>query len=194
MRTAEWTYEVAPAGGSAEGLDEYVVETESGDRLGKVTTLLRYDEELFLAVERGHPPLHHDVVAIPWPDVAGVEQERLTVRVADASLERAVALDPKRGVEDGGAEAQRVTELPSGVLHRVRPGGETGPADEPTYAAALIVGGIGLYTLLAAIIAIGHSDVPWRFALVAVPAVLLAVAGALLYRAWRQPYGRRAGG
>src|SRR4051812_33203782 len=52
MRTAEWTYEVAPAGGSAEGLDEYIVETESGEPVGKVTTLLEHEGDLYLAVER----------------------------------------------------------------------------------------------------------------------------------------------
>lgn len=69
MTRVEWTYEVAPAGAPAAGLEEYVVETSLGAHVGKVTTLLRRGGDLFVAVERGMPPMTHDVRALPWNDV-----------------------------------------------------------------------------------------------------------------------------
>jgi hypothetical protein len=50
------TYQVAPAGAPASGLEEYLVEDADGHRVGNVQTVLQRDRERLVAVERGSPP------------------------------------------------------------------------------------------------------------------------------------------
>jgi hypothetical protein len=97
---ADWTYQVAPAGVSSEGLEEYVVEAVSGDPVGKVQTLLRRRDELLVAVERGRPPVSHDVRVLTWDEVERVDHDALTVRlrVSEDALDQALELDPDKGV------------------------------------------------------------------------------------------------
>ena len=53
QQQAEWTYEVPKAGAGSAGLEEYQVETSSGEHTGKVMTVLRKEESIYLAVETG---------------------------------------------------------------------------------------------------------------------------------------------
>ena len=73
QQQAEWTYEVPKAGAGSAGLEEYQVETSSGEHTGKVMTVLRKEESIYLAVETGTPPIKRDLLAIPWGDVAEVD-------------------------------------------------------------------------------------------------------------------------
>jgi hypothetical protein len=191
---AEWTYQVAPAGAPAEGLEEYVVEAAAGTRVGKVQALLRRDGELLLAIDRGNPPLTHDVRAVPWSAVERVDHEALAVRLrlGEDAVAQALELDPEKGVEDEDAEAVRVTELPAELRPSSDPGQAAGPVDRPTYAVSLALGALGLVSFLAVVIALTAEDGPgWIPALFVIPAILLAAAGAAAYRVFREPYERR---
>jgi hypothetical protein len=190
---AEWTYQVARGGEPAAGLDEYVVAAASGETVGKVQTLLRRGDELFLAVDRGSPPLTHDVRAVPWSAVERVDHQALSVRlrIGEDALAQALELDPAKGVEDGDAEAVRVTELPPELRPSTDPGRAAGPVDRSTYVLAMGLGALGLLALLGVVVALTSEEEPgWVPVLFAVPAVLFVVSGALAYRTYRVPYER----
>jgi hypothetical protein len=190
---AEWTYEVPRAGGSAEGLEEYVVEASSGERVGKVVTLLDRSGELFVVVERGTPPAVHDPRAVPWHDVENVDHAGLAVRLrlSAEELERALELDPDRGVENGEAEATRVTEIPAGDRPVAQPPGARGPVDRPTWAVALALAALGLFAFIVWVLVVGAGGGAWGFVALAVSVVSLLAAGVAGYRAFREPYERR---
>ena len=192
MAKADWTYQVAPAGSPAAGLEEYVVEAASGARVGKVTSVLARGDEIYVAVERGQPPVRHDVRAVPWRDVERLEHSALTIRLrlSEEALDDALELDPDKGVEDGEAEARRVTELPQELRPSSAPDAP-GPVDRPTYVVALALGAGGLFALLVLVIFALAVDFTWHFALFVVPAALLALAAVFAYRSFRTPYERR---
>lgn len=198
MALADWTYEVAPAGAPAGGLDEYVVVDPDGGQLGKVVTLLRRGADLWVVVEPAAPPFRHSPRAIPWEQVREVDHEGLTVVLTldESGLGDALELDPEKGVEpaDEGhtdADAIRLVELPDELRPAsMPPGNVTSTADRPTYAASLVAGGLGVFSLLVVVIVLTLTDAGWPLALLAIPLLLLAVAGALGYRAWRAPYER----
>ena len=192
MAKADWTYQVAPAGSPAVGLEEYVVEAASGARVGKVTSVLARGDEIYVAVERGQPPLRHDVRAVPWRDVERLEHSALTIRLrlSEEALDDALELDPDKGVEDDEAEARRVTELPQELRPSSAPDAP-GPVDRPTYVVALALGAGGLFALLVLVIFALAVDFTWHFALFVVPAALLALAAVFAYRSFRNPYERR---
>jgi hypothetical protein len=199
MQRMDWTYEVASAGESAQGLEEYVAVGSNGEPVGKVAELLRHDDELFLVLEQGVPPLRHDPRLIPWHRIAEVDHDALTVvlAVTQDELDEAPALDPGKGVEGSGeghprVDAVRVAAIPEEIRPiRVAPGNVSGPADRPAYAEALLVGGMGIFALLVAIVLVTLIGGTWTLALLAVPAFLLAAAAVLAYRAWRLPYQQR---
>ena len=193
MARAEWTYEVAPAGAPSEGLEEYVVTAASGERVGKVQTVLSRDGDLYLAVERGNPPFSHDVRAIPWSEVARVDHEALTVHLAldETAFGESLELDPENGVEDGDAEARRVTELPADLTRPQATGDATGPTDRSTYAVSIALGLLGVFAVLVLAIAATAVEFTWHFALFVVPILLLAAAAVSGYRVFRNPYERR---
>lgn len=192
MARADWTYELPPGGGDTAGLEDYVAYTAEGEPAGKVTTLLRRGESLYLVVDRGTPPLSHDRRAIPWDSVETVDHEAVAVRIGlrAAELDEALELDPGKAVEptpgeeSAPAAAVRVVDVPAGpALPEAR-----GPADRTLlYGAAL---GLGLVAVLAFLIAVvlvaarGSGLVPFF----AVPAALAALAGFLVLRLWRRPY------
>ena len=193
MAKAEWTYQVAPAGAPTAGLEEYVVEASSGEHVGTVVALLDRRGERFIVVECGDPPVRHDVRAVPWADVAGVDHDSLTVRLqlSEAAVADALELDPAKGVEDGDADARRVTELPP-ELRRPGPTGDAaGPVDRAAIGGALGLGAAGLLALLSVVLVAQAVDGSWKFALFAVPALLLAAAGIVAYRVYRDPTVRR---
>ena len=193
MPRADWTYQVAPAGTPASGLEEYVVEAASGARVGKVTTLLRHDGEVYVAVERGTPPVTHDVRVIPWREVERVDHEGLTVRlsVPEDAVEQSLELDPDKAVETEDAEAVRITQLPAELAPTSAPGDVAGPVDRPTYLVALGLGLLGVFSALVLAIFATTVDFTWHFVLFAIPLGLLAAAGVAAYRVFRNPYERR---
>jgi hypothetical protein len=190
---AGWTYQVPPAGESAAGLEDYLVETRSGEQVGKVRTLIRRGQELYVVVERGNPPLSHDLRAVPWEEAETVDHDSLalTLRLDQDELERALELDPANQVENGDAEAQRVTELPPGLRQPSLPGSEAGPVDRPTYVAAISFFAIGLLAALGLALVITAVQDAWLVALGVIPALFFIAAGVSAYRALRSPYQRR---
>jgi hypothetical protein len=196
MATATWTYEVAPAGSPSVGLEEYGVEDAAGEFVGTVVALLRRDGELLLAIERGLRPVKHDVRAVPWEQVDRVERDSLTVRlkVPAGELEAALELPAENGVEEGPAEARRVTELPPELTPPPADPAGPGPVDRPAWVVAVALGLLGVFSALILAIAASTADFGWEFALFAVPAVLFAAAGVFFYRWLRDPQDRRRAG
>ena len=196
MSKARWTYEQPPGGEGDVGLEEYVVYTTDGKPAGKVTAVLRRDDQLYLVVDRGSPPLSHDRRAVPWQEVADVDHGALGVilRLSPTELDRVEELDPARGVEppagggSTGAAAVRVTDLPADVAPGASVPGEPGPADRPVlYAAAL---GLGLVAVLSflAVVALLSAGGDWLAFFFLVPVLLGAASLFLGYRLWRRPY------
>src|ERR671918_2627235 len=150
MRRAPWTYEVPAAGADSVALEEYVVEEASGEPVGKVMTVLERRGELYVAVERGTPPLTHDLRAVPWKDIERIDHSSLTVRLGlrKEGIEETLQLDPKKRVEGERAEAHRLTELPRAIRPSTTPGA-AGPVDRPPYIVALGSFALGLLALLA---------------------------------------------
>ena len=187
---ASWTYEVPPAGADAAALEDYSVETASGERVGKVLTLPQRNGDVLLAVEIGTPPLRHDVRVFGWEDVEDVDHEGLAVRlrVGRNDVEESLQLDPDKGVEAGEADAVRVTALPTGLAPSSPP--SAGPVDRPAYGAALGLGALGLITLLGAVMLAAFAEATWRFAAFAAPVLLLAAAAVVGSRLVRDPYER----
>jgi hypothetical protein len=188
VREADWTFEIPPATADAAGIEDYEVESAVAEPLGKVKTLLRRDDELFLALEAGVPPLVQRIRAVPWDEIGEIDHDSLTVRLLARAdeLHRYPVLDAGRAVEGGEAEAVRVTEVPAGQPRTVSPD-EPGPVDRPSYLAALVAGLLGVFTALLAVVAITVTDTAWRFAVLAVPALLIVVSAVLAYRFFRRP-------
>ena len=194
MATADWTYELPPAGADSAGVEDYVVEDAGGDRVGKVETLVQRGDAVYLVVERGRPPVSHDIRAVPWDDVAEVDDAglRIRLRLLGGELRHALVLDPDKGVEGEEAEARRVTELPGAVAApppaEPKPTPTAGPTDTPTYLAAVALSAIGLFAAFAIVVAATREDFSWEYVLFAIPVLLLAAAGAAGARFLRGPY------
>jgi hypothetical protein len=185
---APWTYEVPPGGSDAAGLEDYQVESASGQPVGKVKVVLRRNERLYLAVEAGAPPVAGRVRAVDWKDVAQVDHAALTVRlgIEREALGAAAELDAAKAVEGEGAEATRVTDVPGDVVRSSSPA-EHGPADRPTYLAALVAGLLGVFGALALVLVATATETPWVWSFAVLPGALLVAAGLLIYRFFRYP-------
>lgn len=87
-----------PAGAGSVGLEEYVVEAVSGDPVGKVVTMVERADRVYLVVERGLPPLRHDLRAVLWAEVEKVDHAALIVRLRPTSEEfdQALGSIPRR--------------------------------------------------------------------------------------------------
>jgi hypothetical protein len=187
---ATWTYQVPPAGADATGLEDYVVESREGEAAGKVIALLDRDGERYVVFDTGNPPLTRRRTAVPWREVEAVDHDTLTVRLAltEGDLAASVELDPANEIEDGEAEAMRVTQLPREFTPSSAP--EQGPTDQPTYMGAIALFALGLIVLLGLALVASSNEFTWEFALFLVPALFLAAAGLLAYRTFRDPYER----
>jgi hypothetical protein len=189
---ADWSYQVPAAGESDSGLEDYMVETRSGEQIGKVRTLIRRGDELYVVVERGNPPLSRDLRAIPWGETERVDHDSLALRLRlnERELERALELDPANEIENGEAEAQRVTALPPGLRQPSLAGSEAGPADRLTYVAAISFFAIGLLAALGLALVVTAVQEAWLAALAVIPALFFIASGVSGYRAFRSPYER----
>lgn len=185
---ATWTYEVPPAGADATGLEDYLVETRTGEAAGKVVALLEREGERFLLFDSGAPPVARHRRAARWEDVAEIDHDTLTVTLG-TGLEDALEVDSANQAEAGDAEATRVTELPFELTRPALP--ERGPTDRPTYTVGLVLFAVGLVALLALVLAATGTDFSWEFGLFAIPALLLGAAAVAVYRSWREPYERK---
>jgi hypothetical protein len=192
VRTLDWTYEMPAAGDGATGLEDYVVEDDHGGHAGKVGTVLRHEDRLFLAVEHGTPPLRNELVVIPWDAIRDVDHETLAVRVAldPDEFERAARLDQSRKAEGSAADATRVTDIPGSPV-KPAPTTARGPVDRASYAVPLGSGLLGVFAALVLMIFASGTDFGWEFWLFLIPAALIAFAGLSAYRLFRDPYERR---
>jgi hypothetical protein len=188
VRKADWSFEIPPATADAAGIEDYEVESAVAEPLGKVKTLLRRDGELYLALEAGVPPLVQRIRAVPWEEIGEIDHDSLTVRlrVRADELHRYPVLDADRATEGGDAEAVRVTEVPDEEPRTVSTD-DPGPVDRPSYLAALVTGLLGAFTALLAVVVITVTDGAWRFAVLAVPALLIVLSAVLAYRFFRRP-------
>jgi hypothetical protein len=195
--SAEWTYELPLPDAGSEALEDYEAQAASGEDIGRVVALLRHDGDLYVAVECGRmPPFTHHLHAFPWDEVAEVDHAdlRVRLRVPHEQIEEVgFELDPRKAVHGPGAEAVRVTELPSELTRSV-PAGSPGPVERASLPAAIFFWLLGSLTLLAVIVLISIDFEPWKFVFLLVPLAHWAVALALTgYRLYREPYGRHAG-
>jgi hypothetical protein len=188
---AEWTYEVPKAGAGSAGLDEYQVETSSNESAGKVMTVLKKDECVYLAVEVGTPPIKRDLRAIPWADVAEVDHAALTVRLRPSvEVDQALILDPQKGVENGPAEAI-LTRPPEEGPTRFDPA-TSGPLDRTLpYASTFVLAALGLLALLAIVTLASTVDSSGIWLLLVVPVGLLLGALVSGYKFFRRPFESR---
>jgi len=196
---APWTYELPAAGGETGGLEEYVVYAADGDAVGKVTVVLEVDDDLYVVVDRGAPPLTHDRRAVPWERVEAVDHSALAVTLAQpaAELDEALELDPAKAVEPAAgeqrpdAEAVRVTRLPESVVPVTVPVGEAGPADRPfLYGGALGLGLVAVFLVLAGVALVTAGAGGWSLIAFVGASVLGSASFATAYRLWRRPYER----
>lgn len=191
-REAPFTYELSAGASEPAGIEEYAVETADGDRVGTVAAVLRRDGEVYLAIEQGFPPLAQELRALPWSTVAEVDAETASVLLtvgAEELDERALVLDPQKKVEDGPAEAVRVTEPPAGMPRYAGPEAK-GPRDRPVvvFLPFLAVAGATLGIAAAAVAAAG---VVWAAIVLGLVAVALLGGSAVeLLRVYRNPYAR----
>jgi hypothetical protein len=185
-----WTYEVPPAGAGASGLEDYQVETRDGEIVGKIISVLDHEGDRYLAFDTGLPPLVRERRAVRWQDIEAIDHDALSVRIglAKHELGEALELDPANQVEDGEADAVRITDLPNDVS--AVDSSATGPIDRPSYVLAIACFAGGLLLLLGLALAASSTDFSWEFALFLFPAVLFAGAAVAAYRAYRQPYER----
>ena len=185
LMKASRTYEVAPAGEGAAGLEEYLVETKDGEVAGKVVALVDRDGERFLLFDSGTPPIAKERRAARWDDIADIDHDTLAITLR-TDLEKTLDVEPANEVEGEKADAVRVTDLPRELMPRVSP--ERGPTDRPTYAGGIVLFALGLIGLLALALAASTTAFTWEFALFAIPTFLFAAAGIVVYRSWREPY------
>ena len=152
-------------------------------------TVLERRGELYVALERGTPPLTHDLRAVPWNDIERVDHSSLTVRLGlrKEAVDETLELDPKKRVEGERAEAHRLTELPPSLRPMSTPDAP-GPVGRPLYVVALGSFALGLLAFLALFIAASSVDFTWHFALLAIPALLFLVSLVSGYRLFRRPY------
>lgn len=188
VQQADWTYKVPKAGAGSAGLEEYQVETSSGEHAGKVMTVLRKEESIYLAVETGTPPIKRDLRAIPWGDVAEVDHGALTIRLRPSvDVDQTLMLDPGKAVEDGPAEAT-LAEPPEKGPASYDPHA-SGPVDRTLpYAATFALAAFGLLSLLAIVVLDSAVDSGWIWLLLAVPASLLLGALVSGYKLFRRPF------
>lgn len=139
-------------------------------------------------VERGRPPLQHDLRAVSWNEVEAVDHTALTVhlKLSSAEMEESLRLDPDKRVEGGGADAVRA--LPPQQPTRTDPQ-VPGPVDRAgPYASMFALAALGLVVLLGIILFATVSDFTWEYALLVIPAALFVASLATGYRLMRRPY------
>ncbi len=197
MSRAPWTYELPAAGGETGGLEEYVVYAADGEPVGKVTVVLEADDDLYVVVDRGAPPLTHDRRAVPWEAVEAVDHSALAVTLAQPAteLDGALELDPAKAVEPAvgeqrpDAEAVRVTRLPEPLMPVTVPAGAAGPADRPfLYGGALGLGLLAVFLVLVGVALVTAGAGGWSLIAFVGASVLASASLATAYRLWRRPY------
>jgi len=183
------TFEVPPGGADAAGLEDYVVETSSGERVGTVVDSVEEGGQRWVVVETGLPPFKRDRRAIPWGEIEEIDHDSLAVRVAAPAAESLARL--RDAGREERAPARRVTESPDAPSF-VPTGDVAGPRDRTgAVFAGLASFALGLLTLLGVLGLLSRPGRDWPYlAALVLPAALLVLSGILGYRLWRDPYSR----
>ncbi len=189
--TATWTFEVPGWREDARGLEQYVVEEASGKRVGRVISIVRSGDDVYVVLERSRPPRSRDLRAVAWEDVETVDHTAHVVRLrlSKKEVERALQLDPDKRVTGDEADARRITELPR-ELTPARPVREAAAPIRPAAKVILLLLALGAFSLFALVILGGADEPRWFFFLLAIPFFFLAFAGVLAYRVYHDPYVR----
>jgi hypothetical protein len=186
----DFTYEVRKLPTDPVWIEDYVVRTRDGESVGTVGGVLERDGERLLIVQRGVVPLAQEQRVVPWGLVDRIDHGALGVWLSVDEHdfeERALELDPDRAVEEGPAEARRLTEPPDDLI----PSSETspsGPVDRPLPMVAVGLLGVGAFLLLVVVLVITLSEALWPAVFFVVPGALLVAAAVLGYRSYRSPY------
>lgn len=194
MAKADFSYEVRKLPTDPTWIEEYVVRTNDGESVGTVAAVLeRAGGERLLVIEAGAPPVKPVQRAVHWDEIDRIDHDAVAVwlNLDAGSFERqALELDPDRAVEegDGDPEARRLSEAPAEEIPGAQTGAIRGPVDRTDWWKAFAVFAATVFTVLLATLVVYFSgDNIWAL-LYLVPAALAAVAAALGYRAYRNPY------
>jgi hypothetical protein len=194
MAKADFSYEVRKLPTDPSWIEEYVVRTSDGDSVGTVAAVLeRAGGERLLVIEAGAPPVKPVQRAVHWDEIDRIDHDAVAVwlNLDGRSFERqALELDPDRAVEEGAGdpEARRLSEAPVEEIPGAQTGAIRGPVDRTDWWKAFAVFAATVFTVLLATLVVYFSgDNIWAL-LYLVPAALAAVAAALGYRAYRNPY------
>jgi hypothetical protein len=194
MAKADFSYEVRKLPTDPSWIEEYVVRTSDGDSVGTVAAVLeRAGGERLLVIEAGAPPVKPVQRAVYWDEIDRIDHDAVAVwlNLDGRSFERqALELDPDRAVEEGAGdpEARRLSEAPVEEIPGAQTGAIRGPVDRTDWWKAFAVFAATVFTVLLATLVVYFSgDNIWAL-LYLVPAALAAVAAALGYRAYRNPY------
>jgi len=194
MAKADFSYEVRKLPTDPTWIEEYVVRTSDGDSVGTVAAVLeRAGGERLLVIEAGAPPVKPVQRAVHWDEIDRIDHDAVAVwlNLDGGSFERqALELDPDKAVEegDGDPEARRLSEAPAEEIPDAQTGAIRGPVDRTDWWKAFAVFAATVFTVLLATLVVYFSgDNIWAL-LYLVPAALAAVAAALGYRAYRNPY------
>jgi hypothetical protein len=189
---AGFTYEVRKLPTDPVWIEDYVVRTRDGGSVGTVGAVLERAGERLIVVDRGAVPAH-DRRVVPWRDVDRIDHGAVAVwlRLDEATFERdALELDPERGVEEGPAEARRLSEPPDDLTPppEQQP---AGPVDRSLPIAAVTLLGLGAFLLLVVVLVVSLSEEVWPLVFAVVPAGLIVASAVLGYRSYRDPYRPR---
>jgi hypothetical protein len=179
--------------GDSVWLEEYLVYDRDGEPAGKVFAVLEHAGQRWLGIERDHLPGRHDRRVVPFETIRETDHENLAVHLSLSAeeVDRALELDPGKGVEQGGA-ARRITDVPRAELPPRRDAGAPGPVDRAVTFVGPLAALFGTLALLAVFTFWGASNSSDALPYFAVPGVLFAVAGLFGYRAWSRPWTRSA--
>jgi hypothetical protein len=178
MASDTWTWQLPPTGDEA-GLEGYRV-TDIWDRtVGSVRVLLRRGDDLYLVV-RSRSPLKAADRPIPVDDVAFADHGRCVVglTLSREQFAQCPPLRPRTAVQEGPADATRVTAVPPLPAVTRVPAREI---DSP-FAATFFLSAIGLLSLLAIILFVTAPWDSWELSLFSIPVGLFLLALAVAYR------------
>lgn len=190
MAKADFTYEVRKLPTDPVWIEDYVVRTRDGESVGTVGGVLERGGERLLVVQRGLVPVAQEQRVLPFGAVDRIDHDAIAVWLTldeGAFEEQALELDPSRAVEEGPAEARRLSEPPAGEVPppEARPGG---PVDRPLPLVAIGLAGVAAFGALVVVVLATAVDSSWPAILFVVPAALAVLAGVLALRAYRNPY------
>jgi hypothetical protein len=185
-RRADWTYERAPAGASSAGIEGYDVEDGRGERLGKVTALVRHGDETWVVWSDGMPPLTGTPHGVLWDQVE-VDHDASLVELrpgAEVLLLDGGAVEAGKG----DADAVRLVEPPD--MPPPAPPGTVGSVDRASAIWVWITAILAFFAMLVVAALIEATRSPWPLVLLVIPGAFFAVTFWLGRRSAHSTYDR----